>query len=354
MHSQRTAGVVAALSLMMASAVSAQGGPGGMPPTAVETAQVETVTLDQSVDVIGNLRANESVTIRPEIAGRIEKIQFDEGQQVKAGDPLFTLDAALIRADLNEANANLALSQRSFDRAEDLIDRKLIAQSDYDSARSKLSVDRAKQASARTRLDKSVIRAPFSGVVGLRQVSVGEYASVGQALVDVVSIDPIKLEFAVPEQYLSRVKVGQAVNVRADAFPGERFVGEVYAVAPQIDLTTRSLTVRARVPNADGKLRPGQFSSVSLVLDRIPDAMMIPEQSLWPLGDKQFVYRVVDGKAEQVEVRTGQRQPGMVQILSGLNAGDTVITAGQQKIGPGSPVNPLPPKAAQNSNAPAQ
>ena len=168
MHSQRTAGVVAALSLMMASAVSAQGGPGGMPPTAVETAQVETVTLDQSVDVIGNLRANESVTIRPEIAGRIEKIQFDEGQQVKAGDPLFTLDAALIRADLNEANANLALSQRSFDRAEDLIDRKLIAQSDYDSARSKLSVDRAKQASARTRLDKSVIRAPFSGVVGLR------------------------------------------------------------------------------------------------------------------------------------------------------------------------------------------
>ncbi|MCB1740326.1 MAG: efflux RND transporter periplasmic adaptor subunit, partial [Gammaproteobacteria bacterium] len=326
----------------------------GMPPTAVETASVEITSLDQSVDVIGTLRADESVTLRPEIAGRIEKILFTEGQQVRKGEPLFRLDAALIRADLNEANANLALSQRSFDRAEDLIDRKLIAQSDYDSARSKLSVDRAKQASARTRLDKSVIRSPFAGVVGLRQVSVGEYVSVGQALVDVVSIDPIKLEFAVPELYLSQVKVGQAVNLRADAFPGERFAGEVYAVAPQIDLATRSLTVRARVPNPDGKLRPGQFSSVSLVLDRVSDAMIIPEQALWPLGDKQYVYRVVDGKADQVEVRTGQRQPGKVQIVSGLNAGDTVITAGQQKIGAGSPVNPLPPRTAPATPAPAQ
>jgi len=341
MPSQRIVGALAALSLSISTPLLAQGGPGGMPPTAVETSVAQTQPLDTVVEVIGNLRADEAVTLRPEIAGRIEKILFTEGTRVEASTPLFQLDDRLIQADLHEAEANADRSQRAFDRAQDLIKRKLTSQSDFDAAKATLAVDRAKLASARTRLSKSLIRAPFSGMLGLRQVSEGEYVAVGAALVDLVADDPIKLDIAVPETYLSRLAKGQAVDMHLDAYPEQKFHGEVYALSPSIDLATRSVAMRATVANPDGLLRPGQFASVSLVLAHDPAALMIPEQSLWPLGDKVYVYRVVDGKAEQVEVKTGQRRPGEVQILSGLNAGDTVITAGQLKIGPGSPVRPL-------------
>ena len=320
-----------------------QGGPGGeMPPTAVETATVSASQLTDTIHAVGTLRADESVVIRPELAGRIEEIHFEEGQRIAKGDPLFALDASLIEAEMREAEANLALSQSSFDRAQDLIDRKLIAQADYDNARSRLAVDQARLSSAQTRLAKTVIEAPFDGVVGLRQVSAGDYVDVGQELVSIVKLNPIKVDFRVPEVHLSRLEPGQPVEVTVDAFPGEKFRGEVMAIDPQIDLAGRNVLLRAVVPNPDFKLRPGLFARLDLEVDQHDEALIVPEQALWPQGDQQFVYKVEDGQAKLVEVETGLRRAGQVEIVSGLAPGDEVVTAGQLKLYDGAKVMPVP------------
>lgn len=326
----------------------AQGGPGGeMPPTSVETATVSGKPLTASISAVGTLRADESVIIRPELPGRIEEIHFDEGQRVAKGDPLFSLDASLIEAELREAEANLALSQSSNDRAQDLIGRKLIAQADYDNARSRLAVDQARLSSARTRLAKTVIEAPFDGVVGLRHVSPGDYVEVAQELVNIVNLNPIKVDFRVPETELSQLAPGQAIEIRLDAFPGESFRGEVIAIDPQIDVSGRNVLLRAEVPNPELKLRPGLFARLSLELEQREDALLVPEQALWPQGDQQFVFRVEEGQAKLVQVETGIRRAGQVEIVSGLEAGDQIVTAGQLKLYDGAKVAPLPPPDAE-------
>ncbi|MGH8497191.1 MAG: efflux RND transporter periplasmic adaptor subunit [Gammaproteobacteria bacterium] len=352
----RTVAILAAGGLLMAvsTAGRAQGGPGGqMPPTAVETAVVTAGALTDSISAVGTLRADESVVIRPELAGRIERIHFEEGQRVARGDPLFSLDASLIRSELREAEANLAMSRRAFERAQDLIGRKLIAQADYDDARSQLEIDEARLASARTRLDKTVINAPFEGVTGLRQVSPGDYVEIGQALVSLVQLDPIKVDFSVPEVHLARLDPGQTIEVRLDAFPNESFRGEVTAIDPQIDVNGRSVVLRAVLPNEERRLRPGLFARLHLELAQHDDALLIPEQALWPQGEQQFVYRVEEGQARLVEVQTGIRRAGRVQIVSGLQAGDEIVTAGQLKLFDGAAVAPVTPANAAAGAMPA-
>ncbi len=340
--------VVAGCLLLGVSANShGQADPGGeMPPTAVETAMVNVDQATDTLHAVGTLRADESVVIRPELPGRIEKIHFDEGQRVSRGDPLFSLDASLIRAELREAEANLALSRTSFDRADDLIGQKLIAQADYDNARSRQAVDEARLSSAQTRLSKTVIEAPFDGVLGLRHVSAGDYAEIGQELVNLVKLDPVKVDFRVPEVHLSLVAPGQAIEVRLDAFPGEAFRGEVLAIDPQIDLGGRSVVLRAVLPNPELKLRPGLFARLNLEVEQRENALLIPEQALWPQGERQFVYRVEDGQARLIEVETGIRRAGQVEIVSGLSAGDEIVTAGQLKLFDGAKVAPVPPAAS--------
>ena len=342
-----------ACSLVAGATASAQGGPGGqMPPTAVETVQVAPQSLSRTISAVGSLRANESVTIRPEVPGKLEKVHFEEGQRVAAGTPLFTLDASLVRAEVREWEANVGKSQRDTTRAQELSERKLIAQQDLDAKRSELAVNQARLSSAKTRLAKTVITAPFAGVVGLRQVSPGEYVEAGQALVDLVQLDPLKLEFRVPEIHLGKIATGQVVAVELDAFPGEKFPGTVYAVDAMVDPQARNVALRAELDNEDGRLRPGLFARVSLELGSKADALLVPEQALWPQGDKQFVYVVKDGKADLVEVTTGVRENGKVEIVSGLAPDAIVITAGQLKIGPGSPVLAVPAAGAAPAKAP--
>jgi membrane fusion protein (multidrug efflux system) len=235
----------------------------------------------------------------------------------------------------------VAQSRRESNRARDLVERKLAAQSDLDAKRSELAVNEARLQSARTRLDKTVIRAPFDGVVGLRKVSPGEYVESGAELVTFTQIDPIKLDFRVPEVFLGRVAADQPVRVQVDAFPGQTFDGRVYAIDPQLDAQGRSVVLRASLENDDAKLRPGLFARVTLEFGRRDGALLVPEQALWPQGERQFVYVVKDGKAELVEVETGQRRAGMVEIRKGLTPESVVITAGQLKIGPGMPVQPV-------------
>ena len=331
-----------------AGAAAAGGPPGGMPPLPVEATTVRMEPLVTGLQTVGSLRADESVVVRPEIAGRIDRIHFAEGQRVAAGQPLFTLDGSLARAALNEASANLENSRRAATRAGQLSKEKLIAQSDYDRAQATLGVDQARVASARTTLDKMTLRAPFSGQVGLRNVSVGEYVDAGKELVTLVRLDPIEVDFSVPESALPQLHAGQKIAVTVDAFPGDRFGGDVVAIDPVIDPVSRSVRLRAQVANPDGRLRPGQFARLVLRADGDATALLVPEQALMQDADSRYVWTIVDGKAKKAVVKTGTRVPGKVQVLAGLKPGDVVITAGQTKpmMHDGLAVAPMPAAGA--------
>lgn len=330
-----------------ANAAPAGGPPGGgMPPLPVETVTLKPQPLADGLQTVGSLRADESVVVRPEIAGRISRIHFTEGGRVAAGQPLFTLDGSLAQASLNEAAANLDNSRRAATRAGELSKQKLIAQADDDKARASLGVDQARVASARTTLSKMTLRAPFSGQIGLREVSVGEFVNVGQDLVTLVRLDPIKVDFSVPESALSQLHDGQKIQLTLDAFPGDVFDGQVVAIAPVIDPDSRSAKLRAQIANHDFRLHPGQFAKLQLQTgSNTAGALLIPEQALMQDGDTRFVYTVVGGKAKKAVIKTGIRVPGQLQVLEGLKAGDVVITAGQTKpiMHDGLDVKSLPP-----------
>lgn len=346
--------IVAALVVMAGCKKEGAGGPSGgeMPPTQVETVRVAPRSLANQFETVGSLRAQESAVIRPEIDGKITAINFTEGQHVAAGSLLFSLDSALAQADLNEAKANLENSRRADARARELAAKQLISRADQDKAASDLGVDQARAASAHTRLDKTQIRAPFDGVVGLRQVSAGDYVKSGDALVDLVRMDPIEVDLRAPEVVLSSLALGQAINLGVDSFPDKVFTGTVVAIAPTVDLAGRSVLLRARLANSDGKLRPGMSARVQIVLGTNPNALMVPEQAIWPNGDEKMVYVVKDGVAKLVPVTLGVRQPGLVEVVTGLKAGDEVITAGQLKLFDGAKVMTAAPKPS-GSAAPA-
>lgn len=311
------------------------------PPLPVEAQPATVGPLAQTLEAVGTLRANEAVMLRPELQGRVSAILFTEAQAVKAGEVLIRLDDARYKAELDEAEANRNLSRANYKRILQLIETKVASVTDRDKAYAELEANEARLAQRRDTLAKTVLTAPFEGIVGLRNVSAGDFVSPGQDLVDIVAIKPIKVDFKVPEIYLRSVKTGQALDLIVDAFPGETFRGEVYAVAPQIDVQGRSLAIRASVPNPDGRLRPGLFSRVTLSLQQFDNAIQVPEEAIVPQGSKQLVYRIVDGKAEIVPVKLGIRRNAMVQIVDGLEPGDVVITAGQIKVRPGAAVTAI-------------
>lgn len=339
-----------------AAAAGAGGPPGGM-QLPVETVTVQPQALVAGLQTVGSLRADESVVVRPEVAGRITRIHFTEGGRVAAGQPLFTLDGSLAQASLNEASANLDNSRRTAARAGELSKGQLIARSDYDQARAALGVDQARAASARTALAKMTLRAPFSGQIGLREVSVGAFVNVGQDLVTLVRLDPIEVDFSVPETAMAQIRNGQTLRVTIDAYPEDTFAGEVVAIDPVVDPDSRSARLRAQIPNPHGRLKPGQFAKLQLDTGTDSDhALLVPEQALMQDGDTRFVYTVVDGKAKKTQIKTGARVPGSVQVVAGLKAGDVVITAGQGKpmMHDGMAVMVLPPQGTAPEGKPAE
>jgi membrane fusion protein, multidrug efflux system len=318
------------------------GGPPAM-AVAVETAAVQVGPIQRRLTAVGSLRSNESVVLRPEIAGRIAEIRFEEGEKVTAGQVLVMLDESVYQAELEEAEASLELSLANHERAIDLLQRGAGTTKARDEARSQLRVDQAGVALAQARLGKLVIRAPFDGVAGLRRVSVGDFLNVGQEIVNLEQIDPLKADFRVSETYLGAVAPGQPVELTVDAFQGEAFRGEVYAIDPLIDESGRSILLRARLPNPDARLRPGLFARIALVLNEKENALQVPEQALVPQGQDQFVFRVIEGAAVLTRVTVGTRRAGMVEITEGLAQGDVVVTAGQLKIRDGAAVEPVVP-----------
>lgn len=329
-------GVLAALAMFPAIAGAQQ--EEKKPAVAVEASKVAIGPLSERVLAVGSLRSNESVVIRPEIAGKVVEIGFEEGQPVEKGALLLKLDDSLNQAEVAEAQARLDLAQRNFSRTEELFTNKIATARSRDEAESSLAVGTATVELAKVKLAKTRITAPFSGIAGLRQVSVGDYVSTGQDLFNLEDIDPIKVDFRVSEKFLSAVRTDQPIEITVDAYPDETFTGTVYAIDPRIDAEGRSIVIRARIANEDRRLRPGLFARVKLILELKPNAVTVPEQAIMPRGADQFVYTIVDGKAKQTKVMIGTRRDGRVEIVEGLGTQDLVVTAGHQKIRDGADV----------------
>jgi membrane fusion protein (multidrug efflux system) len=321
------------------SGASQLAGKGGVPMSvAVEAVKVALQPMPQAITAVGSLRSDESVTVRPEVAGRISAIQFQEGQRVAKGATLIRLDPAINQAEVQQGRANLKLAQSKYDRAVDLAKSNFISGQARDEAENNLRVAEAGVQLAEARLAKMEIKAPFAGIIGLRVVSIGDYVKEGADVVNLESIDPLKVDFRVPEMYMKQVQVGQSLQVQLDALPGKTFEGKVFAVNPLVDAAGRSIVIRAIVRNSDTSLRPGMFARVRLITRDAQNALVIPEQAIVPQGDEQFVFRIADGRAARVKIEVGQRRDGNVEVLKGLAASDTVVTAGQLKIRDGVPV----------------
>ncbi len=301
-------------------------------------------TVNNDITAVGTLLANESVMIRPEVAGRVVAIHFNEGQSVAAGARLVSLDAAEVQAQLAASTADERLNAQRAERAAELYKKNFISQQALDDAREAYKKATARRQEDGARLAKTEIRAPFAGMVGLRQVSAGAYLKAGEDIVRLDKIDVVKLDFRVPEVYLGQIRKDQPVGVRVDAFPNETFTGRVYAVETTVDEKTRTMLLRARVSNPGGKLRPGMFARVTLELGSNSNAILVPEQAVVPRGDRNFVFRVVENKARLTEVTLGTRSPGVVEVKSGLSAGELVVTDGQLRLQDGSLVAVLPAK----------
>lgn len=315
----------------------------------VEARAVQQVSMPRGVSAVGTLRSEDSVVLRPEITGRITEINFSEGGKVKKGQVLIRLDDSVTKAQLQQAQANLSLANSQYRRAIELGKQGFISKQARDESASQLKVQQAAAALAQANLDKTVILAPFDGLIGLRNVSVGDYVSPGAELVPIESIDPLKVDFRIPEQYLGQVKEGSKLALSFDALPGQAREGVVGAISPLVEVGGRSILLRADVPNADDKLRPGMFARVRL---QFSDELVtvVPETALVPAGEEQYVYRIEDGKAKRVVVKVGQRRGGIVEIQDGLRAGDQVVVSGLQKVRDGDPVEVLPPSSPPASS----
>ena len=310
----------------------------------VKVAAVRSGTISEEISAVGTLLANESVIIRPEREGRIATIHFTEGQVVRKGEKLVSLDTAEIEAQLAAITSEANLNRSRLKRAEELHEKKFISAQALDDAREGMNQSAARQAEVKARLEKSTVLAPFEGVTGLRQVSPGAYVKAGQDVARLEGIGTLKLDFRVPELYLGKIKAGQEVQVRMDAFVTETFRGEIYAIEPAVDEQTRTVLLRARVPNPGARLKPGMFARVVLVLEVRENALILPEQALVPQGKERFVYRLADGKAQMTKIELGLRRPGEVEVLKGLAAGDTIIVDGQLRLRDGAAVTVLADK----------
>ena len=327
----------------------------GPPPIVVEASRVSMVNLPQALTAVGSLRSDETIIVRPEVAGRIAQILFKEGERVTKGQALLKLDESVQHADLERARANLVLAKSKLDRAEELRKQGFISSQARDEADNNYRVAKADVELMQARLAKTAIPAPFSGTIGLRLVSVGDYVKEGQDIVNLEALDPLKVDFRVPELFLSQVKAGQTLQIALDALPDRVYEGRVYAINPLIDANGRSIVIRAQVPNKDGRLRPGMFARVRLFTSGTKDTLVVPEESLFPLGDDKYVYKIVDGKAQRQKIEIGQRREGRVEVVNGLTADDVVVTAGVIKLREGAPVtiaNSKPAPPVGNSDAP--
>jgi membrane fusion protein (multidrug efflux system) len=290
-----------------------------------------------NIQAIGSLQSEESAKITVELPGRISEILFKEGQAVAQNEILLKLDDALAQAELADAQARQNLAQANLNRANQLARTGSGTERARDEAVANFETGRAAVELARARLTKHTIRAPFAGVAGLRAVSVGAFVNTGAEIVGLEKIDTLKVDFRVPEVFLSNVRTGQSVEVTVDALAERKFSGTIYAIDPLVDVNGRALRVRAQLPNPDGVLRPGLFARI-LIKGTEQQVVVVPESAVMPRGGDSFVFRIQDGRAVETKVELGARKAGAVEIRNGLAADAVVVTAGHQRLRDGAPV----------------
>ena len=304
---------------------------------AVETLKVVPQAIENRLSVVGSIFSNESVILKPEVAGKINFIGFEEGKHVEKGNILFELDAELLNAEYQEVKANYDYADLQYERAKrlkkdgvipvEVFDERLRA---YLNAKSRLNT-------LATRLKKHKLTAPFSGRVGSRLVSIGDYVAAGTPLVHIEDLSLVKVEFYIPQRYIQQIQNGQLVRVVVEPL-SEIYEGTIYLIDPRVDPETRSAVVRAKVNNPNEVLRPGMFCTVTIIIEKKEQGLMVPEQAVVSRGEKHFLYLAEEGKAVMRQVRLGLFSEEKVEILSGLNPGEQVIVAGLQKLAPGVPV----------------
>lgn len=349
--------LLAGFAWMAFQRMGGQGGGWSSPPPAVETVIAGLEPVQVEVSAIGTLEANQSIVVTPEISGIVTSIDFEDGQRLEQGDLIVTLNDEDLKARVQQAEAQLTLARANFERARKLVSRGSGTKRARDEALNALKSAEAQLALARAALDKGTIEAAFSGIVGLRQVSLGQYVTPGQPIATLADVDHLRIDFRVSEIYLVDIEEGQAVDIAFDALPGETFRGTVSAIDPVIDVDGRAIKVRAVIANEDGRLRPGLFGRVKIVT-QTRNSIVLPEQAIVSTAGSdatgaKAVFVVDDeGKAHMRPVELGVRQPGKVEIRSGVEEGERVITAGQLKVRDGATVRPIEPnKQARESGA---
>lgn len=303
----------------------------------VEVAKVDVVRLTDDVQAVGNLRSRQSVVLRPEVSGRITQLNFRDGDRVKKGQLLVQFDDQLPLAQVQQAQAELSIAQANHKRNQELVAQNFISQRSVDESAANLQVAQAKLSLAQATAARLKIVAPFDGMAGIRSVNVGDYLKDGADIVNLEDLEAIYVDFRLPERFQTKVRRGQRAMVDIDAVPGRKFTAVVQAIDPLLDANGRSVSVRGCIDNRQLALRPGMFARINTVFGERENAKVIPEEAIVPQGGRQFVLKVVEGEkgtlvTQRAEVKVGIRRPGRVEIVEGLQEGDTVVTAGQQRV----------------------
>lgn len=311
------------------------GGPGG--PAAVEVAPALSARLTDEISAVGSLRSNQGVMLRPEVSGRIVKLGFSDGQRVKRGQLLVQLDDTLQQAQLKQSEAQASIARTNLQRSRELLGQGFLSQSALDQNQAALDVAEAQVALSRAQLARLKVLAPFDATAGIGLVDVGDYVKDGADLVNLEDLGSMKVQFALPERVIDRLRPGQPVDVVVDALPGRSFKGRVQAIDSVVDANGRALQVLAQVENPGALLKPGMFARPRVVFAVREGAVVVPEEALVPFGGRQLIFKVAEGPdgkkvARRVEARLGLRQPGRVEVLEGLQPGDLVVTAGHARL----------------------
>jgi len=317
----------------------AQGGPGGGEGSLqVEAVVMEPETIEDRIFSSGSIQANEVVELSSESSGIITGIYFEEGREVDQGDLLIKINDSELQAQKQRANFRLNLAEQREERQRRLLERGGISQDDYDATLNEVNVLRSELNLIDAQIEKTEIKAPFSGRIGLKYVSEGSYITPNDRIASLQEIDPVKIDFSVPERYIARVNIGDIISFNVQGIDST-FTGEVYAIEPRIDTQTRTLQIRALSQNDDQLLFPGAFANIVLILEEIDDALMVPTIAVIPELNSQKVFVVRNGVIEQARVETGIRTSDKVEIISGVARGDTVLTTGLLQVNPGTEVD---------------
>lgn len=311
-----------------------QQGSGGLK---VEAVTLDFETIEDRIFSSGTIQANEVVELSTESSGLITEIFFEEGRTVERGQLLVKINDSELQAQRERSVFRLNLAEQREERQRRLLERGGISQDDYDATLNEVNVLRSELQLIDAQIEKTEVRAPFSGVIGLKYVSPGSYITPGVRIASLQEVNPVKIDFSIPERYISRVDVTDRINFSVQGYDST-FVGNVYAIEPRIDTQTRTLQIRATSQNDEQLLFPGAFANIVLILDEINDALMLPTISIVPELNSQKVYVIKDGKVQESRVQTGIRTSEKVQVISGIAHGDTVLTTGLLQVRPGMDV----------------